>query len=406
MSFRLFSISSMYQGSLDSFYNNHPIVRNLSYKEHLDILIEDTTEFVGSYIRNFRKLAIEAECLIANDFQLQSKWAVEKGLKRDKKEEIILEQVKSYAPDILLIENLSVVSPGLLKNIRQEVKSVRIIIANHCAPFNYKVLESLKDVDFVFTCTPGLKSAIEELGKKSYLVYHGFDTEILKRINSVSALPKNDFVFSGSLISGGDFHSQRIRLIERILHENIPIDLYVNLENNFRIRAKQAIYLFSSFLKKIRMEKLFNSYQFLLYGKTWVDSYSDTLLKHKKPPVFGIDMFNLFMNSRVVLNFHIGIAGDYAGNMRMFEVTGVGSCLLTDNKKNMSDLFIPGSEVVVYDNDEDCIHKINWLLDHDDERKSIAIAGQQKTLAYHTVANRCSSIVDIINNELKNSGKI
>jgi spore maturation protein CgeB len=154
------------------------------------------------------------------------------------------------------------------------------------------------------------------------------------------------------------------------------------------------------------MEKLFNSYQFLLYGKTWVDSYSDTLLKHKKPPVFGIDMFNLFMNSRVVLNFHIGIAGDYAGNMRMFEVTGVGSCLLTDNKKNMSDLFIPGSEVVVYDNDEDCIHKINWLLDHDDERKSIAIAGQQKTLAYHTVANRCSSIVDIINNELKNSGKI
>ena len=391
----------MYQGSLVSFYKNHPMFRNLSYKEHLDMLIEDTTEFVGSYIRNFRKLAIEAECLIANDSHLQSKWAVEKGLKRDKKEEIILEQVKTFAPDILLIENLSFVSPGLLKNIRQEVKSVRIIIANHCAPFNYKVLESLKDVDFVFTCTPGLKSAIEELGKKSYLVYHGFDTEILKRINSVAALPKNDFVFSGSLISGGDFHSQRIRLIERILEANIEIGLYVNLENKYRIKAKQSIYLFSKLLKKINAENIFSNLRITQYGKTWVDSYSDTLMKHKKSALYGFDMFNLFLDSKIVLNFHIGVAGDYAGNMRMFEVTGVGSCLLTDNKKNMSELFNSGSEVIVYDNPQDCIDKVKWLLDHDDEREKIALAGQQKTLTCHTVENRCKSIIEIINNELK-----
>jgi spore maturation protein CgeB len=68
-------------------------------------------------------------------------------------------------------------------------------------------------------------------------------------------------------------------------------------------------------------------------------------------------------------------------------------------------LFNAGSEVVVYENAEDCIAKVKWLLDHEDERKKIALAGQQKTLKYHTVENRCRSIIEIINNELKSSAK-
>jgi len=84
----------------------------------------------------------------------------------------------------------------------------------------------------------------------------------------------------------------------------------------------------------------------------------------------------------------------------MFEVTGIGSCLLTDNKKNMEELFKTGSEVVVYDNVEDCIEKATWLLEHEEERKMISKAGQMRTLKYHTVEIRCRSIIEIINKEL------
>jgi spore maturation protein CgeB len=194
-------------------------------------------------------------------------------------------------------------------------------------------------------------------------------------------------------------------LIERILEEKVPIGLYVNLEKAYRIKAKQAIYLFSKFVNKIGLEKSFERFQILKYGKTRVESYSDTLMNHIKPPVFGIDMLELFISSKIVLNFHIGIAGDYAGNMRMFEVTGVGSCLLTDNKKNMPELFNIDSEVVVYDNEEDCVAKVKWLLDHEEEREKIALAGQKKTLQYHTVENRCKTIVDIMENELLKPGR-
>ena len=404
MSFRLFSISSMYSGYLDSFYQKHPVLANLTYNDHLDLLLGETTEFVGSYIRNFRRLGVEADCVIANDKQLQLKWGNEKGMPGEKSGDVLFEQVSSFLPDVLLIENLSIVTPVLLEKIRYEVPGIRLIIANHCAPFNSKVLESLSVVDFVFTCTPGLKSSIESLGKKSYLVYHGFDSDILQRININKGTPENDLVFSGSLITGGDFHSQRIKLIERILQENVPIDLYVNLEKNYRIKAKQAIYFFSNFIRKIKLENMFNKFQILHYGNTWVDSYSDNLLTHKRPPVYGTDMFNLFLDTKIVLNFHLGMAGDYAGNMRMFEVTGVGSCLLTDNKKNMPELFNIDREVVVYDNEEDCISKVKWLLDHEDQRKKIALAGQKKTLQYHTVENRCKAIFEIMEHNLLNPG--
>jgi|WetSurMetagenome_2_1015567.scaffolds.fasta_scaffold18645_2 spore maturation protein CgeB len=405
MSFRLFSISSMYSGYLESFYDKHSDISNLTYEEHKKILLEDSTEFVGSYIRNFRKNGVEADCVICNDNELQKKWVSENSINRKSKEEILFDQINSFAPDILWVENLSYVSPDLLNYIRQKVKSVRLIIANHCSPFNSRVNESLRAVDFVITCTPGLKSAIEDMGKKSYLIYHGFDTDLLQRINNDTSVPKNDFIFSGSLISGGDFHAQRIRLIEQILAENIRIGLFVNIEKKYKIKAKQSIYLFSTFLKKMRIENLFNNFQLLKYGKTPVNSYSDALIIQKNPPVYGIDMFNLFFNSKIVLNFHIGIAGDYAGNMRMFEVTGVGSCLLTDNKKNMGELFDTDSEVVVYDNTEDCIAKVKWLLEHEEDRKRIALSGQHRTLKYHTVEIRCKSIIEIINNELKFSGK-
>jgi spore maturation protein CgeB len=87
--------------------------------------------------------------------------------------------------------------------------------------------------------------------------------------------------------------------------------------------------------------------------------------------------------------------------MRLFEATGVGSCLLTDNKANMSDLFDINKEVVVYNSPGDCVARVKWLLENEEERKKIAIAGQKRTLESHTVEARCKSILEIINKEIK-----
>ncbi len=82
--------------------------------------------------------------------------------------------------------------------------------------------------------------------------------------------------------------------------------------------------------------------------------------------------------------------------MRLFEATGVGSCLLTDWKNNLSDLFEPDAEVVAYRNAEECIEKAEYLLRHEGERQKIAAAGQCRTLRDHTFARRAEQLDQLI----------
>jgi spore maturation protein CgeB len=63
--------------------------------------------------------------------------------------------------------------------------------------------------------------------------------------------------------------------------------------------------------------------------------------------VWGADMYQVLRRSRITLNSHIDLAGREAGNMRLFEATGVGAFLLTDFKDNLDTLFAPDREVAV-----------------------------------------------------------
>ena len=113
-------------------------------------------------------------------------------------------------------------------------------------------------------------------------------------------------------------------------------------------------------------------------------------------------MYKLLRKSKIILNIHGKAANEYAGNMRLFEATGVGSCLITDNKKNLNELFDINNEIVVYNQSEDCIEKVKWLFKNEGERKKIAQSGQLRTLKSHTIEDRCKLIIDIICRELKN----
>lgn len=386
----------MYAGYLDSVYKLVPDINHLSYDEHLRLLFRDSTDFTGSYIKNLKKLGFEASAVIANDHVLQKKWMIENGFSNDN---LLTEQVIQYNPDILWIDNLGLVDEKWIRKIKENTGNIKLVIGYHCSPVNAKVLDSVKAVDLMITCTPGLKSYFEASGKKTYLIYHAFDPDSLSLINNTST-ENHDLIFSGSLTTGTSFHGDRLSLIEQIIDSGIDIGLYVNLESRLRIASKKTIFAINSVLSYTGFSALTKRIRILQHGRSGVNYYSGNLLKKTKNPVYGAAMFNLLHNSRITLNYHIGVAGEYAGNMRMFEATGIGSCLLTDNKKNVNDLFIPGKEVMVYDNPGDCIEKIKWLLDHEDERKKIAAAGQRRTLRCHTTMDRCKMVADIINSEM------
>jgi spore maturation protein CgeB len=107
-------------------------------------------------------------------------------------------------------------------------------------------------------------------------------------------------------------------------------------------------------------------------------------------------MYQALRRSKITLNSHIDMAGREAGNMRLFETTGVGSYLLTDFKENLHTLFEPDREVAVWRSVDDCLAAIDRALGDAESRAAIAAAGQARTMAHHTYRHRATEILGLV----------
>ena len=107
-------------------------------------------------------------------------------------------------------------------------------------------------------------------------------------------------------------------------------------------------------------------------------------------------MYQVLRRSRITLNSHIDLAGREAGNMRLFEATGVGAFLLTDFKDNLHTLFAPDREVAAWRSIEECVKQIEHLSCRRQRPRRIARAGQARTMAQHTYHHRAGEILGFI----------
>ena len=55
----------------------------------------------------------------------------------------------------------------------------------------------------------------------------------------------------------------------------------------------------------------------------------------------------------------------------MFEVTGVGSLLISDYKEDIEKIFDINKEIVLYSSNEEAFQKIKYYLVHNKERKQV-----------------------------------
>ena len=103
----------------------------------------------------------------------------------------------------------------------------------------------------------------------------------------------------------------------------------------------------------------------------------------------------------MTFNCHVDVAGRFAGCQRLYEATGVGTLLITDQKENMCEFFEPGKEVVTYEHEDDLVEKVRYYSTHDREREAIAKAGQQRTLRNHTIQERVKELMPILSRVLR-----
>ena len=84
----------------------------------------------------------------------------------------------------------------------------------------------------------------------------------------------------------------------------------------------------------------------------------------------------------------------------MFEATGLGSCLISDYGSNICDLFEPDSEIATYKSLPEAIEKFRFLTGNEVARRSMAEAGQKKTLERHTGFQRGIELDQIISENI------
>ncbi len=108
-------------------------------------------------------------------------------------------------------------------------------------------------------------------------------------------------------------------------------------------------------------------------------------------------MFEVFQHSKIVVNVS---RDDYPedANMRCFEAMGCGALLLTEANTELEELGLYGGKhFVTYQNGDDLIQKIDYYLQNDNERNSIAINGQLEVLKNHTYKKRAEELVAFVN---------
>jgi spore maturation protein CgeB len=81
----------------------------------------------------------------------------------------------------------------------------------------------------------------------------------------------------------------------------------------------------------------------------------------------------------------------------MFEATGAGAKLITDDKTNLHELFEPGKEAITYRRPADCLEAVRYYTAHEAERKSIAQSGRARTMRDHNYRVRMQELVGILN---------
>ncbi len=113
------------------------------------------------------------------------------------------------------------------------------------------------------------------------------------------------------------------------------------------------------------------------------------------PVDYVTEMPLVFKNSKINLNMTLrsiqsGIP------LRAMDIMGCGGFLLTNYQADFEDYFEAGTDYVYYMDNEDLMYKVNYYLEHEDERMQIARNGYEKVKSEHTYKHRIRTILELV----------
>jgi spore maturation protein CgeB len=180
----------------------------------------------------------------------------------------------------------------------------------------------------------------------------------------------------------GQPHGKRRKMIEKIRKAGINVNCWGYGWPSGVLSQEEMVKVFCQ--SKINLHFSMSS------GKLW-KNFAQIFLKKEgerkrrklmiDSPLNWLDNFKSFLGT-----FRTQIKG------KNFEVPAVGGFLLTEDADNLKDYYEIGKEIACFKGIDDCLEKIKYYLNHDEEREKIARAGFQRAAREHTYEKRFNDI--------------
>lgn len=398
--YKYLRVASFYPEMIADFLNKH-VDGSLSYLSLRTAFFSQAYAISDFYERSLKSFGNDVEVILPQVKLLQDKWRRENGVDGLDYFNTILQQIRAFSPEVVFVEDSGCFSNEQIQHIRSSVPSIKALLTWYGCPLTDASLVKLSPYDHVLTCGPEIMEQLHELNIPASYVPHGFERSILDGLMKDNIPTNSGISFIGSIIAGKGYHQNRNKILERLVLSDAELTLYGNV-----IQPNTDFYWLKYVAKKIAVAAIslegtggLKEQPLFAKAAAWNGErklpINHLMQKKMHSALFGMDMYRAMRAYKATFNNH-GDTARYAANMRLFEATGVGTCLVTDWMPNIKDFFEDDIEVVTYKSVDECLEKVLWLQENPLRAAEIAKAGQARCLRSHSIESRARIMDDVI----------
>lgn len=363
---KVFQILHIYPPYIPYFEKKYD-VKNMSYNEHRKTLIKD--RFYASHVLKPCLEESGTGFYTLWDYKdLQLKWAKERGMEETDLVKIVLAQISEEKPDVFYT-----FSPNRIKKKELDLMSKSIIkICWSAAP-------GISNEVFTPYQTRLTNLPTEVLSEKET----GFRSDFFQPAHDpvMNSYAKNeerpiDLFFYGQYWENA--FKNRNKSLRRLLEFKQKSNLNIEISLQYKIKRQPLINL--PFIRRFMHRIISPEIQ---------------IRNLAIPPVYGRNLYKKISRSKLVFNAGVDFSGEYKVNMRNFEVLGCGAHLLTDDGI-YPDGFEKGVNFSSYKNMDECILKIESLIQDKTKRLEIAKSGHQMITKQYSKEDQWNDFKKII----------
>ena len=343
---RFLHIHSFYPDVIQHLYSRTPGLANTDFVSQTKAVLQDGFSSSHIFVEPLSDMGFETHFIVPDNPYAQRRWVLDNNPASLNSDaglmEIVAAQIEAIQPDIIYTCDPIRFDSRFFRSLTHKPA---LLMGWRGANIHAGIDWSMFDV--ILSGLPGILEYALQLGaRNTEFFFPGFPVNIIEEVKNEHE--RFDVVFSGSWTTGQ--HQGRNQVLNHV--------------------AKHAT-------------SSGKPYSCVYYLNSGQQELPPPVQRVALPPRFGLAMHKALKRGRIVLDGRathtfktedtlIDIGRQDTVNMRLFEATGQGSFIITQHLDNLNQFFEPGTEIETYQTQSELLEKIQFYLDHPEEREAIA----------------------------------